>query len=295
VVAYLIGQHRDYFTLPYEMMFHCAGRGLPGYLRGEVDRPEFASALLGRWWKREVPWHPDRERGLHQVIPADDFEAAVAAFLTAPADDREAACGALLRSLFDPLAARAGKQAWLEHSPKNMIHADKLASVLPDAKFIHVVRDGRDQACSIARLPFRSDSVTGELPFWARDLRLAEAGTRSLSEEQLLVMQLEDLVLFDRERSFQRLVAFMGLDDDIEPVRRFFDTEVTAERAHIGRSRVELSPRERVEVDAIYAQLRAELLAEGITCVPPEREPGVTHSGPTAHPFDPWSSWSPAT
>jgi hypothetical protein len=176
-----------------------------------------------------------------------------------------------------------------------MIHADKLASVLPDAKFIHVVRDGRDQACSIARLPFRSDSVTGELPFWARDLRLAEAGTRSLSEEQLHVMQLEDLVLFDRERSFQRLVAFLGLDDDIEPVRRFFDTEVTAERAHIGRSRVELSPRERVEVDAIYAQLRAELLAEGITCVPPEREPGVTHSGPTAHPFDPWSSWSPAT
>ena len=291
-VAYLIGQHRDYLTLPREMMFHCAGRGVPAYLAGTIDRREFASHLLGRWWKRKVPWHPEEERGLHQVIPVGDFEASIAAFLTAPADDREGACRALLHSLFDPLAARAGKQAWVEHSPRNMNPADELASLLPDAKFIHVVRDGRDQACSIVRLPFRGDSVADELALWARDLRLAEAGTRSLSSEKLLVMQLEDLVLFDRERSFERLVAFLGLDDDIEPVRRFFDAEVTPERAHIGRSRVELSPDDRDHVDAVYGQLREELLTEGITLVPPKREPTVSYSGPTpAHAFDPWSSW----
>ena len=290
VLAYLIGQHRDYFTLPREMMFHCAGGGLPAYLDGRIDRRQFASALLGQWWKRTVAWHPEQERGLHQVIPAEDFEAAVAAFLTGPADDREGACRALLHTLFDPLAAKAGKQTWVEHSPKNMNPADKLATVLPEAKFIHVVRDGRDQACSVVRLPFRSDSVAGELAFWARDLRKAVAGSRSLPPDKLLVIQLEDLVLFDRERSFERLVAFLGLDDDVEPVRRFFEAEVTPERAHIGRAQVEVPPEDREQVDGVYAQLRAELLAEGIAIVPPEREPTVTYSGPTpAHPFDPWS------
>jgi hypothetical protein len=273
------------------MMFHSApGRGVPAYVRGDIDRREFASDLLGRWWRRTVPWHPEQERGLHQTIPVDEFDAAVAAFLTGPEGDREAASRTLLHSLFDPLAARAGKRTWVEHSPRNMIPADTLASLLPDAKFIHVVRDGRDQACSIVRLPFRGDTVTGELGLWARDLKLAEQGTRSLPADRLLVMQLEDLVLFDREASLERLVDFLELDDDLEPVREFFEAEVTPERAHIGRSRVELSPAERDEVDAVYGKWREELLAEGITCVPPDRELEASFAGPTeAHPFDPWS------
>jgi Sulfotransferase family len=290
VLAYLIGQHRDYYTLPREMFFHCAERGLPAYLAGTLDRREFASDLLGRWWRRKTPWHPDGERGLHQVIAVEAFEATIAALLTAPRDDRAAAGRALIGSLFDPLAAGAGKRTWVEHSPRNMNAADELSSLLPEAKFIHVVRDGRDQACSIVRLPFRSDSVPDELALWARDLRSAEAGSRSLPAEKLFVVQLEDLVLFDREQTLDRLVAFLGLEDDIEPMRRFFDAEVTPERAHIGRSRVELAPQERDHVDAVYRELREELIGEGISCVPPERELTATYSGPTpAHPFDPWS------
>jgi hypothetical protein len=65
---------------------------------------------------------------------------------------------------------------------------------------------------------------------------------------------------------------------------------VTAERAHIGRSRVELEPAARDQVDALYRELLDELRSEGISCLPPEREPTVSYSGPTpAHPFDPWS------
>lgn len=289
IVAHLIGRHPDYFTLSREMFFHCAERGVPAYLAGTIDRREFASDLLGRWWRRKAPWHPEGERGLHQTFRPEDFEAAIAAFLTAPADDRPGACRTLVSSLFDPLAAEAGKQAWVEHSPRNMNAAQELSSLFPRAKFIHVVRDGRDQACSVVRLPFRGDSVPDELPLWARDLRLAEEGTGSLAPEQLLVIQLEDLVLLDRQASFDRLAAFLA-PGDVEAMREFFDSEVTSERAHIGRSRVELPPEERDHVDALYQELKAELREEGVSCVPPDRELTVSYSGPTeAHPFDPWS------
>lgn len=289
IVAHLVGRHPDYLTLAREMFFHCAERGVPAYLAGTIDRREFASDLLGRWWRRPAPWHPDGERGLHQTIPAEEFDAAVAAFLTSGADDRVGACRTLISSLFDPLAAAAGKQAWVEHTPRNIWAAKELSTLFPHAKFIHAVRDGRDQACSLVRLPFRGDSVPDELRLWARDLRMAEAGSQALAPGQFLVVQLEDLVLFDREGSFERLVAFLS-PGDVEPMREFFDSEVTAERAHIGRSRVELEPEERERIDALYEELKDELRAEGISCVPPDREAPVSFSGPTAaHPFDPWS------
>lgn len=289
VVAHLVGRHPDYLTLEREMFFHCAERGVPAFLAGEIDRPQFASDLLGRWWRRPAPWHPDGERGLHQTFRPEDFEAAVAALLTGPADDRAGACRTLISSLFDPLAAAAGKQAWVEHTPRNVWAAGELSMLFPQAKFIHVVRDGRDQACSVVRLPFRGDSVEDELHLWARDLRMGEAGSRALAPDRLLVVQLEDLVLFDRDASFERLAAFLT-PGDIEPMREFFASEVTAERAHIGRSRVELEPEERERIDALYRDLVGELRAEGISCLPPEREATVSFSGPTAaHPFDPWS------
>ena len=289
IVAHLVGRHPDYFTLAREMFFHSAERGVPAYLEGTIDRRQFASDLLGRWWRRPAPWHPDKERGLHQTFGPEEFEAAVAAFLTAPADDRAGACRTLISSLFDPLAASAGKAAWVEHTPRNVSAAAALSTLFPHAKFIHVVRDGRDQACSVVRLPFRGDSVPDELGLWARDLRMAEAATRSLAPDQFLTLQLEDLVQFDREASFERLVAFLA-PGEIAPMREFFQSEVTAERAHIGRSRVELEPAARDQVDALYRELLDELRSEGISCLPPEREPTVSYSGPTpAHPFDPWS------
>ena len=252
IVAHLAGRHPDSLTLSREMFFHAAERGVPAFLAGTVDRREFASDLLGRWWRRPAPWHPDEERGLHQTFSPEEFEAAVAAFLTAPADDRLGACRTLISSLFDPLAASAGKAAWVEHTPRNIWAAKELSTLFPHAKFIHVVRDGRDQACSVVRLPFRGDSVEDELRLWARDLRMGEAGSQALAPDQLLVIQLEDLVLFDRERSYERLVAFLA-PGDAERMREFFD-------------------------------------AEGISCVPPDREAPVSFSGPTAaHPFDPWS------
>jgi hypothetical protein len=107
--------------------------------------------------------------------------------------------------------------------------------------------------------------------------------------EQLLVVQLDELIHLERERSFERLAAFLGPGDTV-PMRAFFESEMTAERAHIGRSRVELAGAERDRVDALYKELLSELRDEGVSCAPPDREQTVGFAGTRApHPFDPWS------
>src|SRR5206468_2524470 len=75
--------------------------------------------------------------------------------------------------------------------------------------------------------------------------------------DQLLVLQLEDLVLADRERSYARLVEFLEIPDD-PAMRAFFESEVAPERAHVGRWRSELEPAARAELEAAYAETVAE-------------------------------------
>lgn len=65
--------------------------------------------------------------------------------------DRERSIGAALDGIFRHFAERKGKRRWCEKSPMYALHMDMLARIFPKAKFIHVIRDGRDCAASLHR------------------------------------------------------------------------------------------------------------------------------------------------
>jgi len=64
---------------------------------------------------------------------------------------RERSVGSALDGIFRHFAERQGKRRWCEKSPMYALHMDVLAETFPAAKFIHVIRDGRDCAASIHR------------------------------------------------------------------------------------------------------------------------------------------------
>lgn len=70
-------------------------------------------------------------------------------------DDKELTdCGTfgdVVGRIYRHLAAREGKNRWGEKSPMNVQHIRALAQHFPDAKFIHIIRDGRDAAQSFHR------------------------------------------------------------------------------------------------------------------------------------------------
>lgn len=72
------------------------------------------------------------------------------------------------RFVFEWLARRFGKQVWLERSGGSLLLARTLARHFPDARFVHVFRDGRDTAIS----------MRGHHAF--RAMVLAALGTRRL-------------------------------------------------------------------------------------------------------------------
>jgi hypothetical protein len=292
IVAHLIGAHPRYFVIPYEVSVHCDWRvGIPAYLGGSIDRAELIDKFRTVWWRSPLPWRPDLERGLFKLIEPAELEAALDAFRASPADDRLSASRSLAGTLFEGIAASSPKPGWVEHSPLNISSAPDVLSLFPNAKFIHVVRDGRDRACSIVPLPFGAESFAVAMRRWAQILRRGEAVAQLVPSRQHLVLQLEDLAVVDRERSYERLLDFLDLPDD-PAMRSFFASEVGAERAHIGRWRTELSGAERDELEAEYRKVIEELRAEGISYVSLDRELDVAHprsgsEGPSS--VDPWA------
>lgn len=73
--------------------------------------------------------------------------------------------GDLLRLLMDGVARQQGVRRWAECTPDNLLYVPEIARSFPNARFLHVVRDGRDVACSLAEQgwvgPYRHcDAVT---------------------------------------------------------------------------------------------------------------------------------------
>ena len=67
-----------------------------------------------------------------------------------------------IEHFFEQYTTRVGKERWAEKTPANILHLDYIFSAFPKTRFIHMVRDGRDVACSLRTFP-RHKVVDGKL------------------------------------------------------------------------------------------------------------------------------------
>lgn len=123
--------------------------------------------------------------------------------------------------IITPRAAALGKRVVAEKTALNVLAFRELAEILPQARFVHVVRDGRDVAASLLARDWRNPA-TGErlahtsdpnaaAQYWgglaARGLAAEEALAQS---GRILRLRYEDLVLRPK-RTLKGLFAFLGV------------------------------------------------------------------------------------
>ena len=260
-VARLVGTHRRYHYLDAQVRFHVDEGGLPDLLAGAVDLPRFLERMRGYWWFHTRA----RERessGLHQLLGRIDFDRATAEFESSFARDPDAAAGQLVRALLDPLARAAGAESWVEWSTRSVAVAPTLVRLFPDCKVVHVVRDGRDVACSLASLPWGPDSVDVAVAVWQRMVAAAEAGLRELPPGRGMTLYIADLAIDDRERTYDRLLEFLELDDDAG-IREHFENKLLPGAANPGRWEIDLAPTEQRELARAYDKVLDGLRAGG--------------------------------
>lgn len=150
-------------------------------------------------------------------LPDDFFDAVFAG-------GRQPAYPELVRAVFDAYAHAHGKPLSGDKTPGYARCVRALHDLFPGARFIHLVRDGRDVALSLhawKRLPktvarldtFAEDPWMTLALFWEWMTRLALEAGEALPPGQYLDVRYERL-LTDLPAETRRLCAFLGLEWD---------------------------------------------------------------------------------
>lgn len=175
---------------------------------------------------------------------------------------------AFIDAFFGRYLQQTGKQRWAEKTPQNLRQLDWIWRHFPEARFIHLIRDGRDTVCSMRVHPERRVvdgafvTVRAEVPIeecidrWVHDVRL---GIGYRGNPRYHELRYEQLVEEPRAQ-LSRLFTFLG-----EP----FDERVLAyrrEKPHVA------TPRPSVPDDTASTSIHARSVGRWRTDLRPEEQ-----------------------
>jgi hypothetical protein len=275
VVAKLAARNSNYRLIPVEARFHVDPDGFPGLLAGEVSKRAFMRRMRGFWWRG---FQTDRLRGLHRVIPRERRDTALAAFDERFDSEPEVACRQLFFDLLWPVTAEGRRpgvaQGIVEQSCDVIAQAPTLVRLFPEARFVHIVRDGRDASASrVAQrrwLVYPRTRKQG-LEWWERRIRAIDAGARAIEPGRLLELGLDDfLVRGARKHAIEELAEFAGVGAGMR-MRLFMRRRMNPGTANRERWRRGLDPEQQLEVEREYRRVLERLERDGVSCVRPLR------------------------
>lgn len=165
--------------------------------RGRVD----ASAFLDDLRRLPTP----REWGLR----VEDVAARLRAGMTT---------GEAIAAVYETYAAGHGKERWGDKTPMYMQHLRLLERLFPDARYVHLIRDGRDAALSFLSMPAgivteswaHPRDAAGFACQWRTEVVAARRLGRRVGAGRLLEVRYEELVR-EPEAVLRRICEFAVL------------------------------------------------------------------------------------
>ncbi len=173
---------------------------------------------------------------------------------------------------FVAYAKREGKTRWGDKTPAYISHIDRLAAIWPDARFIVLVRDGRDVALSVMKVPFGANNVWAAARSWATAIRSGRQAERRYPG-RVLTLRYEDLVSRPTEE-VPKICAFLSLGYDpsmlaIEQTDRakvaedqagwFTNVWAPITTAAVGKWRTEMTPHQQQVFESVAGEELREL------------------------------------
>ena len=98
-----------------------------------------------------------------------------------------------LRAFYGLYAEKQRKPRWGDKSPSYVRRMRRVHAVLPEARFVHLIRDGRDVALSQLEVHHGNDEVADAATEWVAGIEKARETGRRIGEEYMEV-RYEDLV-----------------------------------------------------------------------------------------------------
>jgi hypothetical protein len=118
-----------------------------------------------------------------------------------------------VRIVYELYARMHGKKRYGDKTPRYVVDLPLLAGLFPEARFIHIIRDGRDAALSLMDVPFGPNGIQEAARLWRRRVRAGREGGKQLGAGRYREIRYEELI--DRPEDVLRsMCPFAGLDFD---------------------------------------------------------------------------------
>ena len=134
--------------------------------------------------------------------------------------------GDFIRIVMESVAESQHAGRWAVYDPDNVLHIERVKRDLPDALFVHIIRDGRDIALSLKKmggfsaLPWDrgpTESLVATALYWEWMVRQGRASGRKFPADYLEI-RYEDLIGSPRE-TLGRLGRFLDHDLDYDRIQ----------------------------------------------------------------------------
>jgi len=123
--------------------------------------------------------------------------------------------GSVVSTLFRIYARKYHKPRWGDKRPNYIRGLQKLLTIFPTAKIIHIIRDGRSCVASLKKMKWWKKGSIGAIARWVEVMNKAEKARRTYSVEQYYEIQYEELVK-NPEKTLRKLCNF--IDEDFDPL-----------------------------------------------------------------------------
>jgi hypothetical protein len=187
----LLNAH-SHLAIPFESMvlFEFASKmGEYNHLEQIEDRRRLVEALL---CSRGIQkWEPTVKIEDIDLAECTDFAATV-------------------NQIFSAYARRCGKVMWGDKTPSYTKDFHIFNEMFPQARFIHLIRDGRDVALSLARQRWGPIDFLSALQYWTEVVTWSRKMGRMLPQDRYLEVRYEALVSNPQE-CLEQITAFLDL------------------------------------------------------------------------------------
>ena len=266
--VFVIGCHRSGTNLLYDTLLSAGGFAI---YRGYLPVYKMLVPRFGSLAKRR-----NRSRMMNAWVRSKSFcrSGLDAGQLTARVRDECRSGGDFIRIVMGEIARSQNVVRWVLYDPDNLLYIPRIRADIPEALFVHIIRDGRDVAMSLSKMggfkPLPWNRAAGLLPtalYWEWMVRRGRQHGLRISGDYIEV-RYEELVS-DPRATVRKLGEFLDHDLDYariqnaslgrlrEPNSSFW--QENKQRSPLNRWSAKLSRSEIMSVEAMVGEFLEEL------------------------------------